>query len=161
MKYVLAITIFACYLVTGCGKEPEKPRKLMPGMERRQPPITDQGVEAVKSRMVAAGNLVLKYVEKHGVFPEATTSLELRDVLRSDFGSEPGFEQMWISHNGKALLVYNQNLPGKRLQDIANKDGTWLLRDPIGFPEGYVIVYCSGRVATVIERPIGAGTSPM
>lgn len=162
MKYIIVILLIATCVGAGCEKKAEKVRRVLPGQDLKQPAITDRGIEAVKSRMVAAGNIILRYVEKHGVFPEATTSLELRDVLRKDFGSEPDFEQMWISHNGKALLNYNQGLPGKRLEDIPNKDSTWMLKDPIGFPDqGYVIVFCSGKVDAVIERPVGAGALPM
>ncbi len=157
MRYLALIAIaLSCALVACQSPKPEK--RVPAGQQVRQDPITDQGVDATKSRLVTAANIVLKYAEKHGTFPVGTDSLKLRDTLRPEFGNEPGFEELWVSHNGKALVLYNQNLPGKSLPQVGNLDSTWLLKDPVGFPAvGHVTTYCSGRVDTVMERPAASG----
>ncbi|MCL6624937.1 MAG: hypothetical protein K6T17_10020, partial [Fimbriimonadales bacterium] len=104
---------------------------------------------------------ILAYAKKHGRFPEIRTSgvaNELREILRPEFGNEPGFEEVWVSHTGKNWLFFNPGLSGKKLSEIHDPDGTWLLKDPVRVgPHGNVISYVSGRIDTVIERPALAG----
>lgn len=141
-----------------CGeKEPPKPISTRPEIA----PITDQGLDAVKARVQKATQYLLAYVKKHGHFPKITTSgvaEELRNILRPEFGHEPGFEEVWVSHTGKNWLFFNPGLSGKKLSEISNPDGTWMLKDPVRVgAHGNVVSYVSGRIDTVIDRPVPAG----
>jgi len=135
-------------------------------MRLLQAPITDQGLEAVRARVRKAANLVLEYAKKHGgQLPKAETSLELRDILKKDFGNVEEFDKLWVSHNGKALLVYSQNVAGKNLDDFseATKEVTVLLWDPVQLkPHGLVTAYLNGEVKVVQpSKPQAAGTAPI
>lgn len=159
MRYsLLSACALTLVIVGGCAPPERKPDRPIPGTTLRQKPITDQGIEGAKSRLVTAGDIVIRYAEKHGSFPLAEDSLKLRDVLRPEFGHEPGFEELWVSHNGKALILYNQMIAGKELSKITDPDKTWLLKDPVAIPPiGRAIVYVSGRVDAIVERPVAAG----
>ncbi|HWP32043.1 MAG TPA: hypothetical protein VNK96_10025 [Fimbriimonadales bacterium] len=130
----------------------------------RQPPITEKGLEVVCARVQKAASLVLRYADKHGgQLPKAETSLELRDILKKEFGNTEGFDELWVSHNGKALLVYSQNVAGKNLKDFsdATKKRTVLLWDPVQLkPHGIVTAFLSGEVKAVPpKKPQAAGTA--
>jgi hypothetical protein len=148
-------------MALGCGSNEGQINRPIPGTTAKQPPITEQGVEAAKARLVTAGNLLIKYAKAKG-FPNVGDSIQLRDLLRSEYGNEPGFEELWRSHNGKTLLHYNANIAGKAFADVSNPDGTWMLKDPVSFsPDGYPVVYVSGRVAAVTEKPVLGAPSSM
>jgi hypothetical protein len=161
MKYLLLLLASISVLVAGCGEaKPEK--KTPPGQTLKQDPITDLGIDGAKSRIVAAAEIILKYVEKHGAYPEGADSFKLRDTLRPEFGHVSGFEELWVSHNGKTLIHYNQGVAGKKREEIRDPDRTWLLKDPVAIkPFGYAIAYCSGRVDAVVEQPAIGAATPM
>ncbi len=154
-------TGLVCLLVVLCVSCGEKEKTQAFNTRPQIAPITDQGLDAVKARVKKATDYLLTYAKKHGRFPELRTSgigSELRDILRPEFGHEPGYEEVWVSHTGKNWLFFNPGLSGKSLSEISDPDGTWLLKDPVRVgPHGNVVSYVSGRIDTVIERPVPAG----
>ena len=116
-----------------------------------QEPITDQGLEAVKERVSIAAEFILEWAEAHeGVFPSAKSSLELKELMKEDFEGKPGFDECWVSNNGKALMMYNQGMQGKKLSDIRDKSGTLLIMDPWSIqPHGRAAYYLDGNIKMV------------
>ncbi len=119
-------------------------------------------------RVEAATRYLLAYVKEVGTFPDARTALDLKKLLEEHYGDKvnsmgagdklTGFAVVWVRNDGKGPLLYNYGLAGKSLDEIRNKENTWLLEDPIQFPDaGNVVSYVSGRVAVVKKLPVAGG----
>lgn len=161
---------FACaamlVFLFGCGSGEEE--YVPPNTTQIQEPITDLGPEAARKRVEAATQYLLKYVEEVGKFPEARTALDIKKLLEAHYGKGvqafggtddlTGFDVVWVRNDGKGPLLYNYALSGKSPDEIRNKENTWLLEDPIQFPDaGNVVSYVSGRVAVVKKLPVAGG----
>lgn len=145
--------------VTACRKD-ESPQFPTQKPRNYAEPITEKGLDAVMERVKKAGDLIIKYAEKHGRYPKVYSTVELRDLLKQEFGDEPGFDDLFVSHTGQAYLIYNSGLAGRSTKEFssATADRTKLIWDPAQIkPFGNVTAYMSGRMDTVIEKPISAG----
>lgn len=163
---VLISALVATLLLVGCG--PKEEPYVPPNTTQLQQPITDLGPEAAMKRVEAATRYLLGYVEEVGKFPDARTALDVKELLEEHYGDKvrslgggdelTGFDVAWIRNDGKGPLLYNYALSGKSPDEIRNKENTWLLEDPIQFPEaGNIVSYVSGRVAAVKRLPVAGG----
>ncbi|MER3413884.1 MAG: hypothetical protein C4341_06535 [Armatimonadota bacterium] len=151
-----------------CGCSSAEDDYVVPNTTQIQAPITDLGPDAAMKRVEAATRYLLMYVKEVGKFPDAQTGLDLKKLLREQFGDRvqslggnddlTGFEFVWVRNDGMGPLLYNYGLAGKTPEEIADPDTKWLLQDPMQFPEvGSIYSYVSGRVAAVKRRPVAAG----
>ncbi len=166
-----SLNLYVCVLlaslvalsITSCRKD-ESPQFPTQKPRNYAEPITEKGLDAVMERVKKAGDLIIKYAEKHGKYPNVYSTVELRDLLKQEFGDEPGFNDLFVSHTGQAYLVYNTGLAGRSTKEFssATADRTKLIWDPAQVkPFGNVTAYMSGRMDTVIEKPMAAGMSDM
>ncbi|GIV01898.1 MAG: hypothetical protein KatS3mg015_0728 [Fimbriimonadales bacterium] len=162
--FVLAVV---CAVAVGCGKK--EAEYVPPNTRQIQDPITDLGSPAAMKRVEAAAKYLLAYVEETGKFPDVRTGLDLKKLLSEHFGKKveafsensdelTAFDKVWVRNDGKGPILYNYALAGKSLDEIRNKENTWMLEDPMQFPgEGNVIAYVSGRVGVVKKEPVAGG----
>lgn len=141
----ISVAILTATIVFGCGKRPETRSTEPPTI---QPAITNWGFDADLARVATAADLILRYAEKHEkVFPVAADGLDLRKVLRNEFGGEPGFEETWVSHNGKTPLSYSQKLAGKPIASVSMREYLVMIWDPVPFPgKGHAVAFGNGEV---------------
>lgn len=161
MKHCLLACIVIMTMISCSNKEEAR---IHPAMKQKQKPITDLGVEAVKERVQTAANFIFAYHKKHGVFPAAESTPELKQVLSKDFKNDPKFDECWVSHNGKAYLVYSVGLGGKSLSSFSSKAKKEMkvIFDPVQVPPyGMVTVFLDGRMEMVVERPQAAAAGQM
>ncbi len=148
-KYSICIVLF----FIGCGGKPKanfsEPKPI-------QPATTSWGFDSNLARVAAAADLVLRYASKHEKrFPKAKDGLDLRELLRGEFGGEPGFEESWASHSGKTPLFYNQKLAGKLIASVAMRDFLVMIYDPTPFPgRGHAVAFGNGEVKEKTETEL-------
>lgn len=143
--------------IAGCGGGAEKP--VAQKKAELVAPMENPTQEKIADRIKRAGALVLKYAAKHGdEFPKAETAKDLAMLLKPEFGSEPDFDALFLSRNGKTWLTYNFQIQGKKLMDIPQKSQTALLWDPLNFEKnGQCYVYVDGETKWVMRMPSVAG----
>lgn len=155
MRKILILAALVAALVSVACDSQKKPPPEVGVRPQLQEPITDQGIDAAVARVQLAADFLLKYAEKHGKFPEAETAKELKEKLRPEFGHEPGFEECWVSHNGKVWLQYMGHVVGgKAPSEIPNPSNQKLIWDPINIkPHGRATAYVDGTAKAINEAP--------
>jgi hypothetical protein len=166
-RFVWFIIPLFCAIMIGCGKK--ETQYVPPNTRQIQEPITELGSAAAMKRVAAAAKYLLAYVEETGKFPDVRTGLDLKKLLSEHYGKKveafsensddlTAFDKVWVRNDGKGPILYNYGLAGKSLEEIRNKENTWMLEDPMQFPgEGNVIAFVSGRVGVVKKQPVAGG----
>ena len=151
-KFNIALFCFVC--LEGCGGRPDPKPK---GPPLLQPAITSWGFDSNLARVASSADLILRYAEKHEkMFPIAKDGLDLQKLLRGEFGGEPGFEETWVSHDGKTPLFYSQKLAGKPISTVSMREFLIMIWDPVVFPgRGHAVAFGNGEVKEKTTEELG------
>lgn len=123
-------------------------------------PMENPTKEKLEERIKLAGDLVVKYVSKHGgVFPKCESTKRLLELLKPEFGKEPGFAEAFISQNGRTYFNYEHSIQGKKIMDFPQKKQTTVLWNSLNLGrDGQCFYQLDGSIMWEYREPkIGQG----